>query len=124
MHWETYYQYIPISHIFKWGAGISTFQPVKRLEKLTELTYPLNYNAINLGIIEGLDGFLTSCIAGTPNFKYVTSNGDLREPLFSEVRKIISNNIGFDIDTNNYDDFAKTFGFMTKAEILAFSESK
>ena len=123
MDWETYYQYKPISHIFKWGAGIKTFEPIKRLEKLTELTYPMNYNPINLRAIEEFDGFLTSCLSGTPNFKYVSSNGDLREPLFSEVREIISKNINFNIDTNEYDKFAKEYGFMTKAEILMFTQS-
>ena len=123
MSWETYYQYKPISHIFKWGAGIKTFAPVKRLEKLAELTYPMNYNAIHLGANEKLDGFLSSCMAGNPNFKYVSSNGDLREPLFAEVRKIISDNIQFDIDKGDYDDFARKFGFMTKAEIISFSET-
>ena len=123
MDWETYYQYKPISHIFKWGAGIKTFEPVKRLEKLTELTYPMNYNPINLGAVEEFDGFLTSCLSGTPNFKYVSTNGDLREPLFSEVREIISKNINFNIDKNEYDKFANQFGFMTKAEILTFTQS-
>jgi len=123
MAWDTFYQYKPISHIFKWGAGIKTFEPVKRLEKLTELTYPINYKPINLRTIEELDGFLNSCLLGEPNFKYVSSNGDLREPLFSEVRKIISKNIKFDVDKNDYDKFAKQFGFMTKAEILAFTQS-
>jgi hypothetical protein len=123
MDWETYYQYKPISHIFKWGVGIKTFEPVKRLEKLTELTYPMNYNPINLRAIEEFDGFLTSCLSGTPNFKYVSSNGDLREPLFSEVREIISKNINFNIDTNDYDTFANKFGFMTKAEILKFTQT-
>ena len=123
MDWETYYQYKPISHLFKWGAGIKTFEPVKRLEKLTELTYPMNYNPINLGAVEEFDGFLTSCLSGTPNFKYVSSNGDLREPLFSEVREIISKNINFNIDKNEYDKFANQFGFMTKAEILTFTQS-
>lgn len=123
MDWETYYQYKPISHIFKWGAGIVTFPPVNRLEKLKELTYPLNYNPIHLRTTEELDGFLISCLSGTPNFKYVSSNGDLREPLFSEVRKIISKNINFDIEKNDYDKFAKQFGFMTKDEILAFTQS-
>jgi Immunity protein 26 len=123
MDWETYYQYKPISNIFKWGAGIKTFEPVKKLEKLTELTYPMNYNPINLRAIEEFDGFLTSCLSGTPNFKYVSSNGDLREPMFSEVRKIISKNINFNVDTNEYDKFAKEFGFMTKAEILLFTQS-
>ena len=99
------------------------FEPVKRLEKLTELTYPINYKPINLRTIEELDGFLNSCLLGEPNFKYVSSNGDLREPLFSEVRKIISKNIKFDVDKNDYDKFAKQFGFMTKAEILAFTQS-
>ena len=123
MDWETYYQYKPISHLFKWGAGIKTFEPVKRLEKLTELTYPMNYNPINLGAVEEFDGFLTSCLSGTPNFKYVSTNGDLREPLFSEVREIISKNINFNIDKNEYDKFANQFGFMTKAEILTFTQS-
>ena len=123
MDWETYYQYKPISQIFKWGAGIKTFEPVERLEKLTELTYPMNYNPINLGAIEEFDGFITSCLSGTPNFKYVSSNGDLREPLFSEVREIISKKMNFNIDTNEYDKFAKEFGFMTKAEILTFTQT-
>lgn len=123
MDWETYYQYKPISHIFKWGTGIKTFEPVKRLEKLIELTYPMNYNPINLRITEQLDGFLTSCLSGTPNFKYVSSNGDLREPLFSEVREIISKKINFNIDAHDYDAFAKQFGFMTKEEILTFTQS-
>ena len=123
MDWETYYQYKPISHIFKWGAGIKTFEPVKQLEKLSELTYPMNYNPINLRAIEELDGFLTTCLSGTPNFKYVSSNGDLREPLFSEVRKIISKKINFNIDANDYDTFAKQFGFMSKEEILTFTKS-
>jgi len=123
MDWETYYQYKPITHIFKWGAGIKTFEPVKRLEKLTELTYPMKYNPISLRGIEEFDGFLTSCLSGIPNFKYVSSNGDLREPLFSEVREIVSKNINFNIDTNDYDTFAKKFGFMTKAEILTFTQT-
>lgn len=123
MSWETYYQYKPISHIFKWGAGIKTFAPVSRLEKLTELTFPIKYKPISLRVTEELDGFLTSCISGKPNFKYVSSNGDLREPLFSEVREIISKNINFDIDTNDYNKFAKQFGFMTKEEILLFTQS-
>lgn len=123
MDWETYYQYKPITHIFKWGAGIKTFEPVKRLEKLTELTYPMKYNPINLRAIEEFDGFLTSCLSGIPNFKYVSSNGDLREPLFSEVREIISKNINFNIDTNDYDTFANKFGFMTKAEIQKFTQT-
>ena len=123
MDWETYYQYKPITHIFKWGAGIKTFEPVKRLEKLTELTYPMKYNPINLRAIEEFDGFLTPCLSGIPNFTYVSSNGDLREPLFSEVREIISKNISFNIDTNDYDTFANKFGFMTKAEILKFTQT-
>jgi hypothetical protein len=123
MSWETYYQYKPISHIFKWGAGIKTFAPVSRLEKLTELTFPIKYKPISLRVTEELDGFLTSCISGKPNFKYVSSNGDLREPLFSEVREIISKNINFDIDTNDYNKFARQFGFMTKEEILLFTQS-
>lgn len=123
MDWRTFYQYKPIFHIFKWGAGIKTFEPVKRLEKLTELTYPMNYKPINLNIIEGLDGFLSSCLLSTPNFKYVSSNGDLREPLFSEVREIISKKINFNIDKGDYNEFAKQFGFMTKQEILTFTKS-
>jgi hypothetical protein len=124
MSWTTFYQYKPIFHIFKWGAGIKTFAPVKRLEKLRELTYPLNYKPIHLSnLIEEWDAFLTSCISGKPNFKYVSAWGDLREPLFSEVRKIISTNINFDIDKNEYEEFAKKFGFMTKEEILAFTQS-
>lgn len=122
MDLETYYQFKPISHIFKWGAGIKTFEPVDKLENLSELRYPMNYNPISLRASEEFDGFLTSCLSGMPNFKYVSSNGDLREPLFSEVRKIISENINFNIDTNDYDLFAKQFGFMTKAEILSFTQ--
>jgi hypothetical protein len=125
MSWATHYHYKPIFHIFNWGAGIKTFAPVKRLEKLTELTYPLNYKPIHFGgnLIEAWDAFLTSCISGKPNFKYISGWGDLREPLFSEVRKIISKRIKFDIDKNEYDEFARKFGFMTKKEILAFSQS-
>jgi hypothetical protein len=123
MDWETYYQYKPISHIFKWGAGIKTFEPVSKLEKLAELTYPMNYNPITLRAVEEFDGFLTSCLSGTPNYKYVSTYGDLREPLFSEVRQIISKNINFNIDENEYDTFAKQFGFMTKEEILTFTQT-
>lgn len=126
MDWTTFNQFKPMFHIFKWGAGIKTFPPVKRLEKLRELTYPMNYKPIHCynRVVEQWDGFLTSCLSGKPNYKYVSSNGDLREPLFSEVRKIISKNINFDIDKNEYDEFAKKFGFMTKKEILAFTQSK
>ncbi len=125
MDWTTFYQYKPLFHIFKWGAGIKTFSPVKRLEKLHELTYPMNYKPIHCygRLVEQWDGFLTSCLSGKPNFKYVSTNGDLREPLFSEVRRIISKNINFDIDKNEYDEFAKKFSFMTKQEILAFTRS-
>lgn len=93
-----------------------------RLEKEKEKSYPINYHPLFLYKKESIAYFIHSFINKNPDFRATDIYGDLREVLFSETRRLISENIGFDIDSGDYDAYAIKFGYLTKAEIIKLCE--
>lgn len=118
---QTKYHRSPLCHIFKWGLGVLTFKPSIKIEELLKLRIPMNYEPMYSYTKQGIEYFVNSGIKGEIDFRANTSKGDIREYQFRELRKLISKNLGFDIDERSYDEFAKEFGFMTKSEIIEFN---
>jgi hypothetical protein len=117
---DTYYQYAPICHIFKWGGCVVTFKPDEYIAKTGVPVRPEKYKTNMAAGNFPLEIFIQSSIEGKTDFSYL-SRADLRESFFLKLRKIISKNLEFDIDSGDYDGFANKYGFMTKSDILAFT---
>lgn len=121
---DTFYHFTPVCHIFKWGAAVVTFKANKALLGEISLCNPVSYSSIHskkAKPYQSLEGFISTTINGDTDYSYITDRGDLREPLLKQAREIIIENLGFDINSGDYNGFAKKYGFMTKEEILAFS---
>ncbi|MCM5530625.1 Imm26 family immunity protein [Parasegetibacter sp. NRK P23] len=119
---DTYYQYVPICHIFKWGCCVVTFEPDKKIEKQKGIIVKKdqdNYNGLDN---KSTEYYINSCIQGSPNYAFLNNRGDLRYPECIDLRKIISRYVDFDINTNDYDSFARKYGFMDRQKILAFTK--
>lgn len=123
MEIDTYYQYLPITQIFKWGPNVILFKPNQMIEELKKQRIPMYYQPIYVSLKESIYLYIESFILGKLSFKSISIYGDLRENQFLDIRKLIGNCIGYDIIRGSYDEFAKKFKLMTKKEILYFAEN-
>lgn len=119
---DTYYQYVPICHIFKWGGCVVTFEPDKKVEKQKGIIVRNDHNYYNGLDNKSTEYYINSCIQGNPNYAFLNNRGDLRYAECKDLKKIISNYVDFDINTNDYDSFANKYGFMDRQKILAFTK--
>jgi len=119
---DTYYQHVPICHIFKWGGCVVTFDPDKKVEKQKGIIVKHDQNYYNGLDNKGTEQYINSCIQGKPNYAFLNNRGDLRYSECTDLKKIISKYVDFDITTNDYDSFANKYGFMDRQKILAFTK--
>lgn len=119
---DTHYQYLPVCHIFKWGAGAVAFAPDKKVEQEKDLLVKKDLRYRNDFGNQSTEQYIRSCIKGKPDYAYLWNRGDLRYTEYSALRKQISKRLGFDINSFDYDAFAKKFGLMDRAAILAFTK--
>jgi hypothetical protein len=119
---DTYYQYVPICHIFKWGGCVVTFDPDKKVEKQKGIIVKEDQNYYNGLDNKSTEYYINSCIQGKPNYAFLNNRGDLRYSECTDLKKIISKYLDFDINDNDYDSFANKYGFMDRQKILAFTK--
>jgi hypothetical protein len=118
LDYETIYNVKPLYHIFKWGLGVFKFPVNEQLLELEGIREPNNYKPKYLDQTQAIEDYLKSIEQGELSFRAISRFGDLREQIFIKSRGIISESIGFDLETPNYDSFAKQFGFLSKSETI------
>ena len=118
---DTYFEYNPICHIFKWGACVVTFKPDKKAEQLkaTGIKDDRTYYRGPYG--RSVEHYIKSCMEGNPDYAFFNNRGDLRYSDYKELKEIISKYLDFDLSNNDYDAFAAKFGFMDRAKLLSFT---
>jgi hypothetical protein len=119
---DTYYQYVPICHIFKWGGCVVAFDPDKKIEKQKGMIANNDQDYYNGLENKATEYYINSCLQGRPNYAFLNNKGDLRYSECTDLKKIISKYVDFDINTNDYDSFANKYGFMDRQKILAFTK--
>lgn len=119
---DTYYQYVPICHIFKWGGCVVTFDPDKKVEKQKGIIVKNDQNYYNGLDNKSTEYYINSCLQGKPKYAFLNNRGDLRYRDCTDFKKILSKYLDFDINTNDYDSFANKYGFMDRQKILAFTK--
>lgn len=126
MNIDTFYQSKTICHIFKWGAGVVTFEPDDKVEELMRLHYHENKNKNKNNYLQpnnkSAEEYINSCLKGLPEYSFLDIRGDIRSADCRELLKIISEHLDFDLKSNDYDGFAKKYGFMDRKDILEFTK--
>lgn len=117
---DTYIEYKPVCHIFKWGGCVVTFKPDKKVEKLqgTGIKDDRTYYRGPYG--RSAEHYIKSCIDGKPDYAFFVRD-DLRYSDYKELKEIISTYLDFDLSSNDYDSFAAKYGFMDRNKLLSFT---
>jgi hypothetical protein len=119
---DTYYQYVSICHIFKWGGCVVSFEPDQKVEKQKGIIVKNDLHYYNGLDNKSTEYYIKSCLQGRPNYAFLNNRGDLRYSECANLKKIISKYLDFDINSNDYDSFANKYGFMDRQKILAFTK--
>ena len=64
---DTYFDYNPVCHIFKWGGGVVTFKPDKKVEKLIGICIKDDRTYYRGPYGRSADHYIKSCIDGLLN---------------------------------------------------------
>lgn len=123
MDYETIYNYVPIYHIFKWGAGVIPFAPNDKFIELKEQLFVNMFEGLSESIVT-IEAKIKLCLENSIEFDTLTFKKIRQQDTYSQIAEVISQAIGFDIKNENYDSFASKFGFMTKSEIINFCKKK
>jgi Immunity protein 26 len=119
MDYETIYNYVPIYHIFKWGAGVIPFAPNDKFIELKVQLFVNIFEGLGVSVID-IEAKINLCIENSIEFDTLTFKKIRHQETYLQMAEVISQAIGFDIKNENYDSFASKFGFMTKSEIINF----
>lgn len=117
---DTYFDYDPICHIFKWGGCVVTFKPDKKVEKLLGIGIKEDRTYYQGPYGRSVEHYIKSCIDGKPDYAFFVRD-DLRYSDYKKLREIISNYLDFDLSSNDYDSFAAKYGFMDRNKLLSFT---
>jgi hypothetical protein len=117
---DTYFDYDPVCHIFKWGGCVVTFKPDKKVEKLMGIGIKDDRTYYRGPYGRSAEHYIKSCIDGTPDHAFFARD-DLRNPDYKKLKEIISDYLDFDLSSNDYDGFAAKYGFMDRNKLLSFT---
>ena len=101
-----------------------TLEPDDKVEELMRLHYHeiKNKNNYREPNNKSTEEYINSCLEGLPDYSFLDIRGDIRSADCRELLKIISEHLDFDLKSNDYDGFAKKYGFMDRKDILEFTK--